>query len=77
MTHYTLVNKLIGLGYISSKKDPNDNRSNIIYLTEKGESLKTGFKKISQKLYMLEYNGISDKEKIIFKSLLQKIYNNF
>ncbi|MPQ34052.1 MarR family transcriptional regulator [Clostridium estertheticum] len=72
-----LVNKLIGLGYISSKKDPNDNRSNIIYLTEKGESLKTGFKKISQKLYMLEYNGISDEEKIIFKSLLQKIYNNF
>jgi DNA-binding MarR family transcriptional regulator len=72
----TLVNKLIALGYVSSKKDANDNRSSIIYLAEKGKGLKSGFKEISQKLYMLEYKGFSDEEKVIFQSLLQKIYDN-
>lgn len=72
----TLVNKLIKLGYVSSKKDFNDNRSSIIYLTEKGKELEAGFKEISQKLYMIEYKGISEEEKMIFKSLLQKIHDN-
>ena len=72
-----LVNKLTGLGYIASRKDPNDNRSSIIYLTEKGESLEEGFMKISEKLYMTEYKGISDEEKVIFRNILAKIYKNF
>lgn len=72
----TLVNKLIKLGYVSSKKDPNDNRSSIIYLTEKGKELESGFKEISEKLYMIEYKGISDEEKDVLKSLLLKIYDN-
>lgn len=73
----TLVSKLIKLGYISNKKDSNDNRSSIIYLTEKGQGLKTGFEEISQKLYKREYEGISDEEKVIFQRVLKKIYDNF
>lgn len=72
-----LVNKLTALGYVASRKDPNDNRSSIIYLTEKGESLEPGFREISEKLYMLEYGGISHEEKAIFRDLLQRIYDNF
>lgn len=72
-----LVNKLIKLGYISSRKDPDDNRSTIVCLTEKGENLKSSFMEISHKLYALEYEGISDEEKIVFRKLLKKIYNNF
>lgn len=72
-----LVNKLIGYGYIASRKDPNDNRSSIIYLTEKGEGLEENFKQISNKLYMTEYEGITDEEKLIFRNILQKIYKNF
>lgn len=72
-----LVNKLIVLGYVSSRKDPNDNRSSIICLTEKGKELKVSFKEISEELYMIEYKGISEEEKIIFRRILQKIYNNF
>ncbi|NNU75060.1 MarR family winged helix-turn-helix transcriptional regulator [Clostridium estertheticum] len=71
-----LVNKLNRLGYVSSKKDTNDNRSSIIYLTEKGKGLKVGFKEISRKLYILEYNGISDEEKEVFRSLLLKVHDN-
>lgn len=73
----TLVNKLIKLGYISSKKDINDSRSSIIYLTEKGYKLKSGFEEISQKLYIREYEGVSDEEKVIFQRVLKKIYDNF
>ncbi len=73
----TLVSKLINLGYISSKKDPHDSRSSIIFLTEKGLKLKTGFDEISQKLYEREYKGISDEDKEVFKRVLKKIYDNF
>lgn len=73
----TLVSKLIKLGYISSKKDTNDSRSSIIYLTEKGFKLKTGFEEISKKLYEREYKGISDDDKAIFQRVLKKIYDNF
>lgn len=72
-----LINKLINLEYVSSKKDPKDNRSSIICLTEKGKELKSGFIEISQKLYMLEYKGISEEEKVIFQKLLKKIHDNF
>jgi len=73
----SLVNKLIKLGYILSKKDVNDSRSTIIFLTEKGRELEPGFKKISQKLYNIEYKDISDNEKEVFEKILEKIYNNF
>jgi DNA-binding MarR family transcriptional regulator len=73
----TLVNKLIKLGYIASKKDVNDNRSTIIFLTKKGKDLEPSFKEISQKLYDMEYKGVSEDEKEIFKKILKKIYNNF
>lgn len=72
----TLVNKLTRLGYISSRKDSNDNRSTIIFLTEKGKGLEPSFKVISQKLYDIEYKGISEYEKEVFENILKKIYDN-
>jgi Transcriptional regulators len=73
----TLVNKLIKLGYVSSKKDPNDNRSTIIFLSEKGRELEPSFREISEKLYDIEYKGITEEEKETFQKILEKIYNNF
>ena len=72
-----LVNKLTKLGYISSKKDIKDNRSTIIFLTEKGRELEPRFKDISQKLYDIEYKDISEGDKEVFEKILKKIYNNF
>jgi DNA-binding MarR family transcriptional regulator len=72
-----LVNKLTKLGYISSRKDIKDNRSTIIFLTEKGRELEPRFKDISQKLYDIEYEGISESDKEVFENILKKIYNNF
>jgi DNA-binding MarR family transcriptional regulator len=74
----TLVNKLIKLGFVSSKKDPNDNRSTIIFLSEKGRELEPSFKKISQKLYDIEYKGISeDEKKGFFQMILEKFIITF
>jgi len=73
----TLINKLTRLGYVSTRKDVNDNRSTIISLTEKGKELEPSFKEISQKLYDIEYKGISENEKETFQRILEKIYNNF
>lgn len=72
-----LVNKLIKLGYIYSRKDVKDSRSTIIFLTEKGKELEPGFKEISQMLYNIEYKGISEEEQEAFEKILKKIYNNF
>jgi len=65
------------LGYVSSKKDPQDSRSNLAFLTEKGKSFEPHFKDISQSLYVTEYKGISNEEKKIFQSVLKKIYDYF
>jgi DNA-binding MarR family transcriptional regulator len=72
----TLVNKLVKLGFVKTKKNPEDSRYIIVYLTQKGKELKPYFYSISKKMYEIEYQGISDDEKIIFNELLNKIHNN-
>lgn len=73
----TLVNKLTKLGYIQSKKNPEDSRSSIIYLTTKGKELEKGFKEISDKIFEKEYKGIDQLEKEVFYRVLNKIHENF
>ncbi|MDF2869731.1 MAG: transcriptional regulator [Anaerocolumna sp.] len=72
-----LVNKLIKLGYITSRKADEDNRSTIIALTQKGMALEAGFQAISDKLFDVEYQGISAEEKEVFQKVLQKVLDNF
>ena len=72
-----LVNKLIKLGYVSSKKDSKDSRVTIVFLTEKGEEFKEVFKEVSQELNTLLYKGISETEKEEFLNILEKMYKNF
>ena len=73
----TLINKLLKQGYVLAKKDPNDSRSTIISLTQKGKELESSFLQISRKLYEVEYKGISDEEKEIFQNVLKKVLDNF
>lgn len=72
----TLVKKLMKLGYLTEKTNPEDRRSSIIFLTQKGKGLKDDFKEISKKLYQIEYEGITKEEKELFLKLLNKIYSN-
>lgn len=73
----TLANKLTKLGYIKSKKNPEDSRSSIIYLTTKGKELEEGFEEISNKIFQKEYKGINESEKEVFYRVLNKIHENF
>ncbi len=73
----SLVNKLVGLGYIEKKASPDDNRVTLICLTDKGKALKPNIMEISNNLMAKAHKGISDTERILFMDLLIKLYKNF
>lgn len=73
----TLVNKLIKQGFVKQRKNPKDNRSNIVYLTQKGRDLKASFFKISERLCEIEHKGLNEEEIILFNDLLNRIHRNF
>ena len=73
----TLVNKLVKLGFVKTKKNPEDSRYSIVYLTQKGKELEPNFYNISERIYSIEYEGISDNDKKIFNEVLNKIHSNF
>lgn len=72
----TLVNKLMKLGYVASKKNPEDSRSSLVYLTQKGKELEEDFIRISELLFEVQYKDINEEEKQVFNKVLEKIYNN-
>jgi DNA-binding MarR family transcriptional regulator len=73
----TLVKKLNKIGFTATKKNESDQRSNFVFLTPKGKELEKGFQKISKKLYDIQFDGVTDEEKEIFRNILIKIYDNF
>lgn len=72
----TLSKKLIKLGYVESRKNPEDGRSSLVYLTAKGQSIYDPMIVISEELYDVTYKGISDEERDAFRKTLMKIYDN-
>ncbi len=72
-----LVNKLIDLGYVIKQNDPDDNRINLISLSDKGKKVKPVIINISENLRAKAYKGLSTEEKEILLMLLTKINNNF
>lgn len=73
----TLIGKLKRLGYVEVRKNPEDARSNCVYLTTKGRALHPIFIEISQALYEREYQGINEEDQKLFLKLLEKVYANF
>lgn len=76
-TTTVLVRKLESEGYIKGIPDPDDKRSRIVYLTEKGKKYNSITSDISTELNQTFYKGFSDKEKEEFISYLQRIKKNF
>ncbi|MCY6483035.1 MarR family transcriptional regulator [Clostridium aestuarii] len=72
----TLVNKLMKLGYVETKKNPEDSRSSLVYLTQKGKELESDFIRISNMIFEIEYKDINEEEKQVFRNVLKKIYDN-
>ena len=73
----TLVRKLEKMGYVTMEENPDDTRSHLVSLTEKGQNLKETFCPISESLSLTIWNDIGDADRLQFRSTLQKIIKNF
>lgn len=73
----TLIGKLEKLGYIYSKSNEVDGRSKIVCLTDKGLAMKNDMFEISNQIYNIQYQGMSEEEILIFRKGLMKVRDNF
>ena len=72
-----LVRKLNQLGYLSTRTSEEDSRYSMVFLTEKGKELKKDFIEISEKLYSIQYIGMTEEQIKNFKDGLEMVYQNF
>ena len=73
----TLVGKLIASGYVEKVASSDDQRSTLVRLTQKGETLRPVFMEISEKLLRRIWQGIDAKEQEEVVRILKKIGANF
>jgi DNA-binding MarR family transcriptional regulator len=73
----TLVGKLIAAGYVEKVASSDDQRSSLVRLTQKGETLRPVFMEISEKLLRRIWQGIDAKEQREVVRILKKIGANF
>lgn len=72
-----LINKLIGLGYVTRERSNIDGRVTNINLSEKGHEIETVYKEISKGLYKKAYRNFTNDEKKELVRLMKKIDDNF
>lgn len=72
-----LVKKLVKAGYVETCRAPKDNRVTMAALTAPGTRLAAALLRISEKIYEVQYQGIPEKEIVILRAALTKIYANF
>ncbi|ALP35084.1 transcriptional regulator [Paenibacillus sp. IHB B 3084] len=70
-----LIDKLVKLGYVERKKEREDSRVTLIYLTDKGKELEPVFEAISNRLKETIYGGLKDEEKEQLEYLLEHVKN--
>ncbi len=68
----TLINKLISLDYVQTRKNPQDSRSILVSLTDKGRALKPSFMEISERVFEALFKDIDEREKQAFRKTLKK-----
>lgn len=72
-----LVKKLVKEGYVETKKDSEDNRVTTAELTEKGKRLAETLRRISGKVYEIQYKGFSEEDVCILRDSLMRLLGNF
>lgn len=70
------IAKLEKAGYITRKKDPNDNRAYKIYITKKGRNIEPKLYNILKQLNEILSEGLTQTEKSEFEQLLEKTEQN-
>ncbi|MBN2038915.1 MAG: MarR family transcriptional regulator [Spirochaetes bacterium] len=72
-----LIEKLVKNGYVIKKKDPEDTRSTIVELTEKGKKFHSVFIEISNQLNDKMHKGMTQDEINALNTVLKKMADNF
>jgi MarR family transcriptional regulator, organic hydroperoxide resistance regulator len=72
-----LIEKLKRYGYITKETDIRDSRITRVKITQKGEKIKAGFYRISNKLNKKIYQGLSEAESKTLDMLLERISKNW
>jgi DNA-binding MarR family transcriptional regulator len=72
-----LIDKLVDKGYVAKEKSDSDSRVTYIWLTEKGQGLKSAIEDISKKLNELVYGDLTDEESALLEKALEKIEMRF
>lgn len=72
-----LVKKLIDLGYVKRKTDPEDMRVTKVRLTSKAQSVAPLLMEISGRLRKTAYQGLSRAEQMMLVELLERVIKNF
>lgn len=70
------VNTLIEESYVDRKTDDIDKRKKILIMTQKGEQVLESLRKVARKVSDELLEGVTEKEKEIFQSVIEKIQNN-
>lgn len=76
-TTTVLVRKLEKDGFVTDEADPEDKRSRIVLLTEKGKQFNNTARELSSELLGTFYKGFTENEKELFLHSLLKIKENF
>jgi MarR family transcriptional regulator, organic hydroperoxide resistance regulator len=72
----SMLDRLEQAGYVNRKADEKDQRKVIVSLTEKGKSLESGYKTLSQEMTALFYQDLSERQIEEFERALKKILLN-
>jgi DNA-binding MarR family transcriptional regulator len=73
----TLVQRLSDEGYVTFRDNPDDARSRLVYLTEKGLNLQATFETISSELAATLWDGVDTAARALFRDTLRQIIHNF
>ncbi len=75
-TTTVLVDKMVSLGFVTRERSKVDTRSQVVRLTERGDSLRGVFNSISERYMNLLSSGISESESKEVERILSKILSN-
>ena len=73
----SLVKKLVDQGYVKTEKSREDSRVTTARLTPKGEQLAAVICEISERIYAIQYENITESEAEVLRTSLRHMYRNF
>ena len=73
----SLVKKLVELGYVKTEKSREDSRVTTARLTGKGEQLAVVICEISEEIYRIQYENVTESEAEVLRTSLRRMYQSF